>query len=184
MQPNYNAGFAFEFLSPYKGIVNASRLHAALRNNLKINLVEKDVVMDIIERLAYINEQELLLSDMIFFEPTKEDESYFEYRKNFSQDQDESDSSWHSLYRSLWKALINTVKQRRIIQEEMCLKYPNAIDYMFQHYALNRQDKLGREDFETFLQENLGTKIDQELLRCIMQSLDRDQDNLVSYQEL
>ena len=118
-QKNYNAGFAFELLNPQNGIVNVSRLHNALRTNVKIDLVEKDVVSDIIERLAYINEQELLLSDMIFFEPTKNDPSYYEYRKNLSTEQDDSDTSWHRLYSELWKALINTVKQRRIIQKQM-----------------------------------------------------------------
>lgn len=119
MQPNYNAEFAFELLNPVNGIVTPGRLHNALRTNLKISPVETDVVSDIVERLAYVNEKELLLSDMIFFEPLREDSSYSVYRKNTSVAQDEDDTTWHRLYKELWRALINTVKQRRVVQKEM-----------------------------------------------------------------
>jgi len=67
MQPNYNAGLAFEFLNPLNGKVNAKRLHNALRTNLKIELVEITIIEDIIQRLAYEREGELVLSDMVFF---------------------------------------------------------------------------------------------------------------------
>lgn len=183
MQKNYNAGFAFQLLNPVNGIVNCKNLHAALKTNLRIDLVEKDVVMDIIERLAYINEQELLLSDMIFFEPGKHDEAYYQYRKNFSYEQDEDDTTWYPLFKELWKALINTVKQRRIAQKEMCDSHPEAVDYLFELFGMEFNEKFSREEIENFINQQLNSEIDQELLRCIMESLDRDQDNLVSYQE-
>jgi hypothetical protein len=183
MQPNYNAGVAFELLNPLNGIVTPGRLHNALRSNLKINPIEKDIVADIVERLAYINEQELLLSDMVFFEPSENEQSYKVYKRHLIGGQDESDTTWHRLYRELWRALINTVKQRRAAQREMCDQYSKAVDYLFQYSGLDTSEKLTEEDIEDFINDQLNTEIDQDLVRCIIQTLDRDQDGLVSYQE-
>mmetsp|Transcript_12138 Transcript_12138/g.10765 ORF Transcript_12138/g.10765 Transcript_12138/m.10765 type:complete len:193 (+) Transcript_12138:415-993(+) len=183
MQPNYNAGFAFELLNPKQGRVNANRLHNSLRSNLKLDLIEISIVEDIIQRLAYEREEELVLSDMAFFEPTKSDSSFATYRKNFANEQDESDYTWHRIYKEFWKALINTVKQRRIIQRIMNEQFPDAIDYMFNHNGFDLTEKFSREDLENFLNEQLNTEVDTDLIKCIMHALDRDQDNLVSYQE-
>jgi hypothetical protein len=183
MQPNYNAGVAFELLNPTNGIVTPKGLHDALRANLKITPVEKDIVADIVERLAYINEQELLLSDMIFFEPSENDQSYRVYKRHLGGAQDESDITWHRLYKELWRALINTVKQRRTAQREMCNQYSRAVDYLFQYNGLDKSEKLTEEEIEDFINDQLNTEIDQNLVRCIIQTLDRDQDGLVSYQE-
>lgn len=183
MQPNYNAGFAFDLLNPHRGIVNATRLHGALKSNLKLDAVEKDIVSDIIERLAYVNEQELILSDMIFFEPSKQDPSYETYRENFRNEQDEGDSSWHKIYAQFWKALINTVKNRRIVQKEMSEEFPDAVNYLFEHLALDRGDKASAEEIKEFVESELNCRLDDEQQRCIMQCLDRDQDGFVSYVE-
>ena len=183
IQPNYNASFGFELLNPIHGTVDANRLHNALRSNFKIPLVEKSIMNDIIERLAYVNENEILLSDMVFFEPSRNDPSYATYRRNFNQEQDENDTTWHRLFQEMWKALINTVKQRRIIQNEMNDMYPDAIDYMFEQRGIHKNDKFTQDDIENFMEEQLKSSIESELLRCILQTLDRDQDGKVSYQE-
>jgi len=183
MQRNYNASFAFELLNPKNGAVNPSTLHDALRSRLKIDLVEKSVVKDIVERLAYVNEGEVLLTDMIFFEPYEDDESFNVYRRNFTTNQDETDTTWYSMYREMWKALINTVRCRRIIQKEMCEQFPEAVDYLFQSQGYNANGKFSIEEIENFINEQLNTEISQDLILAIMRTLDRDQDNLVSYQE-
>lgn len=183
IQPNYNAGFGFELLNPLSGIVDVKRLHNEMRSNFKIALVEKSIVEDIIGRLGYVNDNEILLSDMTFFEPSRSDPSFTTYRRNFRTDQDESDITWHRLYKEIWKALINTVKQRRIIQNEMNDNYPDAIDYMFEESGIPKNDKFTKEDIEDFITEQLKSRLDPELLKCIIQTLDRDQDGLVSYQE-
>ena len=183
MQPNYNAGLAFELLNPLNGKVNAKRLHNALRTNLKIELVEITIIEDIIQRLAYEREGELVLSDMVFFEPTKEDNSYATYRSNYAKSQDESDTTWYRLYKEFWKALINTVKQRRIIQDIMNESYPDAVDYMFSQYGFTLTESFSIDDLEEFMNDQLKTQVKPEFMRCLMQALDRDLDGLVSYQE-
>lgn len=183
MQPNYNAGFGFDILNPSNGSITPERLQNALRSNMKIKLVEKGIVEDIIERLAYVNENEIVLSDMAFFEPIRGDPAYSTYRKNFSREQDEDDLSWLSLYKEFWKALISTVKQRRIIQNEMNEKYVDAVDYMFEEEGLHKTDKFSEEDLDHFLSQQLRKSHDPELITCILESLDRDQDGLVSFAE-
>lgn len=181
---NYNADIAFELLSPVNGVVNTEILHKALTKKLGITAVEKSIVTDIIERLAYEHDQELVLSDMRFFEPTEDDKSYHHYLRNVNKPQDSKDKSWHPIFKQLWKALINTVKHRRIIQKEMSDNYPNAVDYMFSQCSLRKTEKLEKEDIEDFLHEQLKVGLNQELLNCLIQTLDRDQDGKVSHQEL
>jgi len=183
IQPNFNTEFAFEILNPLNGVVDTNTLHSALTSTLKIPLVEKNIVKDIVERLAYINENEILLPDMEFFEPAVNDPSYAIYRKITIKNQDENDTSWYKLYAEMWKALINTVKQRRIIQKEMNDIYPDAIDYMFEHHGIPKDKKFTEENIHGFVSEQLKTSIDAELMLCIIQTLDRDKDGRVSYKE-
>lgn len=168
MQRNYNAGFAFELLKPVNGVVNVRQLHDALERNLKISLIEKDVIADIIARLAYVNENELVLTDMIFFEPYEDDPSFATYRRNYSQKQDPKDKSWHPLYKELWKALIKTVQNRRFVQKEMCDQYPDAVEHLFQYFGYTDKEKLSMDEVEEFINDQLNSKIDEDLLVCIM----------------
>ena len=55
---------------------------------------------------------------------------------------------------------------------------------MYQHFALSPNEKLNIEELEDFLSEQLNVQIEPDLMRCVLQTLDRDQDGLVSYQEL
>jgi len=130
-----------------------------------------------------VNNQELLFSDMVFFEPTDEEDSYANYRRNITRQQDPNDNSWHGIYKLLWKALINTVKTRRIIQNQMLTNYPDAVDHLFNHAGLSKSKSFGREEIEAFMND-MSITLDYEHSHCLMQSLDRDQDNLASYEEI
>lgn len=121
---------------------------------------------------------------MIFFEPTVEDDSYSVYKDNVSWKQNLKDKAWHGVYKNMWKALINTVKARRIIQKEMYNKYPNAVDKLFHHSGLSTKEKFDREELEVFMKEQNMLDFDYEHSKCLLSAIDRDQDNLASYEEI
>jgi hypothetical protein len=141
------------------------------------------VINDVIERLAYVNNEELVLSDMIFFEPTDEDDAYTTYRRNLSRPQAPNDTTWHGAFKNLWKALLNTIKSRRIVQKEMFEQHPNAVDQLFRHCGLAKHEKLDREELEEFMHSQ-DVLCDHELSQSLVASLDRDQDNLAAYEEI
>ena len=88
-QKNFNIFSAFEMLNPNLGIVTVDSLHEALQNKLGIEITDKTIVEDIIQRLAFTSENQLhlLVSDMKFFEPERGTHYFDIYKTNISQSQ-------------------------------------------------------------------------------------------------
>lgn len=164
--------------------MNADGLHSALQTNLGISPIDKSIMNDIIERLAYVNNEELVLSDMIFFEPTDEDDVYTTYRRNISKAQDPKDRTWYGAYKNLWKALINTVKVRRIIQTDMFSLHPKAVDMMFDFCGKRKSEKFDAGELLKFIKDQGILSFDSEMSTFLIKALDRDQDNMAAYEEL
>lgn len=138
---NFNIEFAFRLLNPINGVVSLENLHSAIITNLQLPVVNKEILRDIIQRLAYVKDNELVLSDMGFFEPTIEDESYEAFRSNLAQHQNAKDKSWHPTYRLMWKTLIDTAKERRIIQNKMITSYPNVVNELYSKFRTRKMHR-------------------------------------------
>ena len=141
MNKNFNIEYAFKLLNPVNGVITLENLYSALTTNLDIEVNDKTMMNDIINRLAYIKPNKLVLSDMTFFEPTVNDESYKFYKANYDRIQNTRDMSWVQTYKELWEAMLETVRQRRAIQNIMVTKHPNAVDSLYKDYNLRKLHK-------------------------------------------
>ena len=141
MNKNYNIEYAFKLLNPINGVVTLDNLHSVIRTNLEIPVVDREILRDIIQRLAYVKDDELVLSDMGFFEPTTEDESFDSYRYNVTRPQNAKDKSWHSTYSQMWKALLDTAKERRVIQNKMLKNHPRVVNDLFGKYRTRKMHR-------------------------------------------
>ena len=141
LNKNFNIEYAFRLLNPVNGVVTAENFSSALNINLDIEEDDRTIINDLINRLAYIKPNKLVLSDMIFFEPTPEDESYRIYKSNVDKIQNTRDMSWVNTYKQLWEAMIETVRERRAIQITMLSKYQHAVDDLYQIYNLTRLNR-------------------------------------------
>ena len=141
MNKNFNIEYAFKLLNPVNGVITLENLYSALTTNLDIEVNDKTMMNDIINRLAYIKPNKLVLSDMTFFEPTVNDESYKFYKANYDRIQNTRDMSWVQTYKELWEAMLETVRQRRAIQNIMVTTHPNAVDNLYKDYNLRKLHK-------------------------------------------
>lgn len=66
----------------------------------------------------------------------------------------------------------------------MTTKYCKVIDSMFTDLNLGNEHMLTVKDLEIFVSRYSKDKFSEELAQCLMKAIDRDEDNLASYDEL
>ena len=84
----------------------------------------------------------------------------------------------------MWECLIETIKARRVIQNEMSSNHKEAINSLYSYLKYDKKHSLTAEELESFINGMLRNKLSKQKISCLMKALDRDEDNLVSYSEL